>query len=106
MTAMWTIKRGRIVAASLGVLSAWACTVADKKDYTFTDNPEGATGGSSTAGKGGSSAAGKGGSSAGKGGSSAAGKGGTSGEAGMMETGATGGRGGRGNGGRGSLLGG
>lgn len=86
MSAMWTIKRGRIVAASVGVLSAWACTVADKGDYTFTDNPEG-TGGTS-AGKGGSSSAGKG-------------TGGTSsGEAGMTATGGTGARGGRGSGGR------
>jgi cysteine-rich repeat protein len=90
MTATWTIKRGRIAAASVGVLSAWACTVADKGDYTFTDTP--GTGGSS-AGKG-------------TGGSSNAGKGGTSGEAGVMETGGTGGLGARGGrGGRGSIGG-
>ncbi|HTQ03827.1 MAG TPA: fibrinogen-like YCDxxxxGGGW domain-containing protein [Polyangiaceae bacterium] len=93
MSAMWSIKRGRIVTASLGVLSAWACTVANKSDYTFTDTPEGSGGKGAAAGKG----------------SSTAGKAGTSGEAGMMETSGTGGtlgRGGRGAGGRGTLLGG
>jgi cysteine-rich repeat protein len=87
MSVTWTIRRGRVLAAGAGVLSAWACTVADKGDYTFTDTP--GTGGSS-AGKG-------------TGGSSTAAKGGTSGEAGVMETGGTGGLGGRG--GRGSIGG-
>jgi len=91
MSAMRTIKRGRVVTAGFGVLSAWACTVANKSDYTFTDTP--GTGGSSSAGKG-------------TGGSTTAGKGGTSGEAGVMETGGTSGLGGRGGrGGRGALGG-
>lgn len=88
MSATWTIKRARLLAAGAGVLGAWACTVADKGDYTFTDNP--GTGGSSGKGTGGSSTAGKGG----------------TGEAGVPETGGTSGLGGRGGRGGAGAMGG
>jgi hypothetical protein len=112
MSAMWTIKRGQIAVASVGLLSAWACTVVDKGDYTFTDSPghggEGATAGSSAAG---GTTGGSGGrlgtagskASGGRGGRSGSGAtGGTSGNAGESGAageagaGATGGKGGSG----------
>jgi subtilisin-like proprotein convertase family protein len=92
---------------SVAIAVVVACTVADKDDYTFTDEPSDsgaggeATGGSAgkggtsgSAGKGGTSgSAGKGGSSgnAGRGGSSGTGPGGEGGEGGEDSPGGSGG---------------
>ena len=73
-------KRFRALTLAGGILLAWACTVADKGDYTFTDEPApggaGGEGGSGTGGTAGSAATGG---SAASGGTS--GSGGDAGEA-------------------------
>ena len=58
MSSVSLIKPVRIFCAGVSLVLAWSCTVADKGDYTFTDNPGsgGATGGT----KGGSSGSGTG----------------------------------------------
>jgi hypothetical protein len=113
MSSMWMAKRARVVTAGAGLLSAWACTVADKSEYTFTDEPSaghggsGASGGTSgsagaqSGGKSGAGAAGRGGKAgrggaAGKGSGGVPGTGGAAGEAGEAGTGALGGTGGTG----------
>jgi hypothetical protein len=101
-------KRIRIsrswTAALTGLGLAGACTVVDKGDYTFTDDPDDGEGGegSNTGGKGGSSGSSNGGSS--KGGASGAGTSGDAGDgSGGTETGGTsaGGTSGGGSGGTG-----
>jgi hypothetical protein len=88
MSSIWMANRLRLATASVGLLTAWSCTVADKGEYTFTDNPEGghgATGGT----KGG--AAGKGGVAGMSGKSGAGGRGGREGIGGRAGKGGTGG---------------
>jgi hypothetical protein len=97
---MWMAKRLRLATVSVGLLSAWACTVADKGEYTFTDNPSGGAGhgGTGHAGTGGTASGGKSGSgTAGtldRGGR--AGRGGSGGRSGGTSTGGTGGGSGEG----------
>lgn len=109
MSSMWMAKRLRLATVSVGLLSAWACTVADKGEYTFTDSPAGAghggaagTVGSASGGKSGTAgtaARGGHGGKAGSGGRSGASTGATGGsveggEAGMAGAGAVSGMGG------------
>jgi hypothetical protein len=83
------LKPVRIVCAGAGLVLAWSCTVADKGDYTFDDNP--ASGGhAATSGSAGNNA-GKGGSkggAAGKGGNAGRAAGGRAGHGGAGEGGA------------------
>jgi len=90
----------------LGMGLAGACTVVDKGDYTFTDNPEDSGGEGGTGGKGGaagssSGAAGKGGGASGDAGDGSGAVGGTGGTGG---TGGSSGEAGGGSGGEGGLC--
>ena len=96
MTPLDSLRRGRTWGRVLtGLALVGACTVVDKGDYTFTDNPDDA-GGESSGGSAGSSSgkggkggtAGEGGAGDGSGGTTT---GGTSGEAGGGGTGGDGG---------------
>jgi hypothetical protein len=86
MTSNWIGSPSRVAAAGLGLFTAWACTVVNKGDYTFSDEPsESGQGSGATSGK---ANGGAGGSTGGAGGTTTAGKGGKGG------TGGTGGKGG------------
>jgi hypothetical protein len=87
------LRPARLASLALGLGLAWACTVADKGDYTFTDTPDttGGTGGAS-GGAGGKGGKGGNGGTSGRstGGSAGSIIGGAGGEGG--EAGATGGQ--------------
>ena len=97
------ISRNTLTRVAVGLGLVGACTVVDKGDYTFTDNPD-ATGGDAGDGTGGAQGGSSGssgnsgtGGTAGEGGEATGGKGGTGGDAG----GGTSGDGGGGTGGTG-----
>ncbi len=103
MSSMLMAKRLRLATVSVGLLTAWACTVADKGEYTFTDNPTGGAGHGGTGHAGSGAAA-----SGGKSGSGTAGtlaKGGRAGRGGTSGAGGSGATGGSAEGGEGGMAG-